>query len=134
MLLIIAILLVLILFWFCYICDKELPWLTRPKNDVWITYDKSGTIAGYVYKVIVYKNNDYRVYDHDKLIASGKIKEDLKHAVRDMLKHKSKKPEYEITDNLYMTVTINNKQIHVYNYDNTTKLIHILDNLIKPDS
>lgn len=102
-------------------------------NNVWIIYKKSGGLIGMVKKLVIYKNHDYIVYDHDKQIKQGILFKNIDNEINDILEQNNNTNiNTHIMDGIYVKLIINEKNIPVdYNsFASRPKLIHILDELI----
>ena len=105
----------------------------KQTNKVWITYDKSGGITGIVKEIIIYKNQEYDVYDHGKLIKHDTLKKNITNEVNDILRQNTDiEINRDVMDGIYVTLIINGKKINIdYNsFEPHSALINTLDELL----
>jgi len=104
----------------------------RNRSKKWIVYKKSGGIVGMVYKLIIFKNGKYELYDHNKLIKVASLQMNIDKEVKEILKYKNVKVKHTVMDGIYVTLIINGQEIPIdYNARNLPELLKILDNLIE---
>ena len=96
-------------------------------NDLILTATKTGSIAGLLYKLEIYKNGTYKLYNHGELqktgTIDGKTNNSIKYLINKFPELEDEYCKFDGTDGLYYGLKIGNQEISLGVPDRSEKCL-----------